>query len=360
MSLTSVERTLQELVAIRSTTDNRAANRQLFGYVQNRLKRHGMHVVELDDDGYGILLATSRRTKSPKVLLVAHADVVPAPDELFATEVETKALRGRGVWDMKFAIAGYLELVGVLKTAVPDYDFGIAITSDEETRNRNVAYLLRHGYAPKSAVLLDGGQEWQLERAAKGAWTTTVTVSGKTAHGSRPWEGVSASMLLLDLLADVRKLFTSEGPETDTLNISLLSAGTAQNQIPAQAGACLDIRVMNQTSLEFLQDKVAAIYRHYKAQWETTVLLRPAMHDLENAYYRAFIASASAEAKAPERATLSFGASEASSFLEAGIPCIVTRPLGGGHHADTEWVDRKSLNHIVPILQAYLQAVARD
>jgi len=37
------------------------------------------------------------------------------------------------------------------------------------------------------------------------------------------------------------------------------------------------------------------------------------------------------------------GASDAVSFLEAGIPAVEFGPVGGGHHGPEEWVSLSSL-----------------
>jgi succinyl-diaminopimelate desuccinylase len=58
---------------------------------------------------------------------------------------------------------------------------------------------------------------------------------------------------------------------------------------------------------------------------------------------------------APEIETLSVGrdgASDAASFIEAGIPAVEFGPAGGGHHGPEEWV---SLQEFVRSLPAQLE-----
>jgi succinyl-diaminopimelate desuccinylase len=45
------------------------------------------------------------------------------------------------------------------------------------------------------------------------------------------------------------------------------------------------------------------------------------------------------------------GASDAASFIEAGIPAVEFGPAGGGHHGPDEWVSLQSLS-------SYRQALA--
>ena len=42
------------------------------------------------------------------------------------------------------------------------------------------------------------------------------------------------------------------------------------------------------------------------------------------------------------------GASDAVSFLEAGIPAVEFGPVGGGHHGPEEWVSISSLAPLPP------------
>jgi succinyl-diaminopimelate desuccinylase len=55
------------------------------------------------------------------------------------------------------------------------------------------------------------------------------------------------------------------------------------------------------------------------------------------------------------------GASDAISFLEAGIPAVEFGPIGGGHHGPEEWVSisslaryRQALNDFILALPAWL------
>ncbi|HVV67081.1 MAG TPA: M20/M25/M40 family metallo-hydrolase [Candidatus Saccharimonadales bacterium] len=359
MERTALEEILGELVAIPTVTSNVEANRQLIEYVRRELAKANMHIKILRDGERDILVATTRHTNSPEVLLVAHGDVVPASDNaLFKLRSDEHKLYGRGVLDMKFAIAAYMEVVKKLTADLQSYDFGIAVTTDEEASNHNVVYLLEQGYSPKSVVLLDGGDAWQLESAAKGAWTVKLTVHGRGAHGSQPWAGDSASFKLLSLLDEIKALFAEHKPHTDTLNISMLAAGQAVNQIPDKASAVLDVRVVNEASLRRLQQKIGSICDRYNAEQAVSALLPPLEHDLSNHYLQTFAEVTQEVTGQLSAPMLSYGASEAAHFKQRNIPCVVTAPAGGGRHGDDEWVSRQSLNFAVPILVNYLRAVA--
>ena len=61
------------------------------------------------------------------------------------------------------------------------------------------------------------------------------------------------------------------------------------------------------------------------------------------------------------------GASDAISFLEAGVPAVEFGPIGGGHHGPEEWISvrslgqyREALVEFVTLLPARLPADGED
>ena len=51
------------------------------------------------------------------------------------------------------------------------------------------------------------------------------------------------------------------------------------------------------------------------------------------------------------------GASDAASFIEAGIPAVEFGPTGGGHHGPDEWVSLRSLAEYRRALAAFVRAL---
>jgi len=67
----------------------------------------------------------------------AHVDVVAGDESLFTLRTSGDKLSGRGAYDMKFAIAAYMQLVDELQGTLNAYDFSIMITTDEEYGGRD-------------------------------------------------------------------------------------------------------------------------------------------------------------------------------------------------------------------------------
>lgn len=320
-----------------------------------------MHIVRRKYNGHDALVATTRQTKTPAVMLVAHIDVVPAPERLFTMTERDGKFFGRGVWDMKFAIASYLALVDELKDALDDYDFGIMISSDEELEDVGIRELAADGFLPKVAILPDGANDWQIETAAKGATYFVVHFTGKTAHGSRPWLGDSVSLKIHRFISDLNELFDNQGPETPTLNISSMEVGkigVALNRIPDAGRIALDIRVPNPAEQVRIMRELETLCVEYDARLEEVVSFPPLVHDADNQFFDAFAESIQKVTGIQQNGFLSLGASSAPAFVERGVPCILTSPTGGDRHSDDEWLDIASFAAFVPILRDYLSRVA--
>lgn len=322
-----------------------------------------MHIYRTTHDGYDALVATTRNTKTPRVMLAGHIDVVPATPEMFIVKEEGDKLIGRGVWDMKSAIAAYMLAVDELKDDLALYDFGIMISSDEETRDLGMKTLLEEGYCPtEAAVLLDGGYDWQVAKLAKGAFYGTFTVDGSSGHGSRPWLADSASMRLVALLAELQKHFTEQIITSNTLNISALQSGVvgqAVNQIPAQARAGIDIRVMSDEDATQLKKIITDLCVKYRATFTPFVEFTTLNHDMTSPHMASFINHIERVTGIKNEGVISAGASDANHFMARGIECVVTWPIGGGHHSEQEWIDKQSLEDIVPIIASYLQEMTK-
>lgn len=355
-----VETILSRLVAFPTLPDNHAANQKGLAYVEAFLLGRGMHVVQQEYLDSGVLIATTRPTKQPKIMLVAHLDVVPAPDHLFKMVEQDGKLYGRGVFDMKHAIAAFLAAVDQLGAALPQYDFGILVFTDDESRDQQLGVVLEDGYGCEVAVLPDGGDNWQIESMAKGMIHAAVRLTGKTSHGSRPWEGDSASLKIIDFLHELRLKFAGHGPETDTLNIGLVhSSSGAWNQLPDYAEATIDIRVINQTQQTFFINYLTHLAKKFGAELEIKSVLEPLVHDREHTHLQQFADCIYQVTGVKDQGFLSHGATSAPHFLRYGTPCIITSPPGGGRHSDAEWIDKQGLRHFPDVLQAYLERAAK-
>jgi len=358
----NIEQILKKLVSFRTVTSDLRENKKAILWLKNEFKKFDLYLNEYNFNSYTSLVATIQKTKNPDFFLAAHIDVVPGPDNLFSLRKEKNKLIGRGVFDMKFAIACYLKLLEDLKEELKRYNFGIMITSDEEIGGYNGAKaLLEEGYKAKFCFLPDGGNEFLIEKGAKGVWHLIIESYGKSSHGSRPWEGLNAIDQLIDFLNMLRKEFVSEPCKDkyhyhNTLNIGKIEGGEVANKVPDFATALIDIRFMPKENKAKLKNKIYKIKNKFKnIKIKEKVFGNGYEVDLKNPYIKSFIEIIERRFKTKPSFIISHGTSDARFFASKNIPVIVTRPRGGGHHSDREWVDIKSLNNFYIVLKEFVK-----
>lgn len=359
-SLSPLTAKLADLIALPTMSQDAAAASKAVDFLTTKCQQHDLQVDRLERNGFPSLVATTQGSKQPKLLLQAHIDVVPAKPHGYALRQQDGKLYGRGVFDMKFAAACYLQLVEELKEELSMYDFGLMFTSDEEIGGQDgVAWLLDHGYGAEVCILPDGGNDWQLETVCNGAWQIALTALGKTAHGSRPWEGENAISRLMDGLSAVSALFGEPQPGESTLTISQISGGEAINQVPDNATATLDIRFPEAEDYDRLTREITAIAEQHQLDLTTVTRNDVCRTDVTQPHVARFIELAEQLRGKPLGTCRSYGGSDARFFAKHNIPTIVIRPNGGGAHSDDEWIDETELAKFYEVIKAYIVETAK-
>jgi succinyl-diaminopimelate desuccinylase len=83
----------------------------------------------------------------------------------------------------------------------------------------------------------------------------------------------------------------------------------------------------------------------------------PATVDRDSAYVKALRWSAAAHHDGEPMSVGRDGASDAVSFLRAGVPAVEFGPVGAGHHGPAEWVSVSSLETYRQALESFLLAI---
>ncbi|HEX8560322.1 MAG TPA: acetylornithine deacetylase [Pyrinomonadaceae bacterium] len=248
-----VESTLAELVRIDSRSS--VSNAALVRHVLPRVEAAGLDArlyPYADERGVEKLQLVAVHPKNfeeggrVELALVGHTDTVPFDpawaEALVLTEREGK-LYGRGSCDTKAFIAAALtavEEVGVGRLARP---LALVLTADEEVGCLGAKRLAAaRPFGARHAVV---GEPTSLRpmRAGKGYCSAEVTVRGREGHSAYPHLGASAItraarlITRLEAVAEELKGLAHEAfdPPHTTLNVGLVSGGTARNVI---AGEC--------------------------------------------------------------------------------------------------------------------------
>ena len=351
---------LSALVSMETETANTRENANALRWVEQQLSHLGLHFKRRAYNGHCSLIATTKETMEPDIFLVAHIDVVPAPKELFNPRIDGQKMYGRGVYDMKMAIACYMLLLEELQDYLPQLNIGLMLTSDEETGGMNgVKRLLEAGYASRIALLPDGGFNWNFEEEAKGVLHLEIAASGKSAHSSRPDLGENAIEILMSALEEIGHYFEQQkerhGAYHPTVNIGVIQGGKSVNQVPERAAAKIDIRYPSAISKEELYADLAQL-AHKDPRLSFKRIAEGAAHhvDVRQSPFIRFQEIAKKLYGIEIGKTRSYGASDARFFGERNIPVLVIAPKGGAIHSDGEWIDLEDLTRFYNVLKLWV------
>ncbi|HEV2412859.1 MAG TPA: M20/M25/M40 family metallo-hydrolase [Candidatus Saccharimonadales bacterium] len=365
----STEEILNKLVSYKTVSGNFAETIELLDFADNLLTDCGFHVTRFVTKGYPSLLASTHKSnlKTPRICLASHVDVVKATDDLFKVKRTKEKLSGRGVFDMKFALAAYLNFVQQISSHVQDYDLGIMITSDEEIGGANgVRWLIDdYGYRPTFTILPDHGNHdfWNIEKSSRGIIDLRVVAKGKSGHSSRAWEGENAITKLGKYLYHLNEAnFKYQGPTTSTFSINQIKGGLAPTltQVPDYAEAYLDFRFKDQADRDLLMAEIHRLAKMYDVIIDEVLVDGP-VHtvDLKNPFVRELTGTIEEVTRTKIGYVDAYGTTDARYFDNHALQCVVPGLPGGGHHGDDEWIDRKAIKQFDEVLRQYIEKVAR-
>lgn len=349
-----LEKTLAELVAIPSTSDNAEACNEIITYIERRLLPLGLHIERSAYTPNPWLLATTNGTKAPDILLAAHLDVVPGLPEQFTLQSDGEKLIGRGTYDMKFAAACYINLFETFSEQLRSKNIGMLFTTDEEIGGDCMPGLLEAGLRPGIVFIPDGGDNWQIEEKAKGFFGIELSTKGRWAHGSRPWEGDNAMHRLMDALSQLRQAYPSDDPMGSTLVVSAIHGGKAVNQVPDYAEGKIDFRSFDTEECSAFILRLTRLAEKYGLEFRIPQSGAPVVFNKEHPSAQSFVHALRDIIGKEVTYKPSFGGSDARYFAAYSIPSIICEPSGGGRHAPDEWILKDDLERYHNLLHHWL------
>jgi succinyl-diaminopimelate desuccinylase len=331
-------------------------------FVKGWLEAREIDVREHAHNGLPVLVADVGATESPPtptVLLHGHLDVVPGFQEQFEPRVEGDRLIGRGAYDMKGGLAAMMcalkdcaaqDRVRVRFLCVPDEEA-------EDVEARSTDELVRAGVRGDFAIT---GEPTNLHIGiqAKGVLAMRIEVSGRSAHGSTPWLGDSAVLKAFDVFRQIEAMpFARESSELfdrPSINLGRLEGGDVFNKVPDRCEMVVDIRYLPGQDPGAILAQIRALPDVTVAR---TLTRAPAHVSRTNPYVRALREAAGRTLEGEALSVGRDGASDAISFLEAGIPAVEFGPIGGGHHGPEEWVSIESLRRYREVLAVFVRTL---
>ena len=266
----AVIETLQKLVLIESGSANLPGLAKVADYAQSRLTALGAQTerIKASDSERVMVKGVFKGKGRLKAMLMAHMDTV-YPDGILASQpykLDGNRLYGPGIADDKGGIAVILHALGVLKSlGWSDYaTVTVLFNPDEEIGSGGSGALIQAlaaehdvvlSYEPTAAKSMAKVEGVLL--AAAGTATATMEVKGRASHaGAAPDEGRNALIELSHQMLATQDI--AKNIPGAQLNWTYAQGGSVRNQIPAQAMATADVRLLKPDAAEKLQAALVA------------------------------------------------------------------------------------------------------
>jgi succinyl-diaminopimelate desuccinylase len=328
-------------------------------FVKGWLEARDLEVVDAVHHGRPVLATTVGAADGPTVVLHGHLDVVPGRPEQFRPRVKGDRLFGRGAYDMKGALAAMMtatrDLLG--ERSVRVHFLCVADEESDDAGHRASDLLVDRGYRGDFAITGEP-TEMRIGVQAKGVLGVRLEVAGRAAHGSTPWLGDNAIVKALEVYERIRSLpfarASSELFDRPSINLGRIVGGDALNKVPDRCVADIDIRFLPGQEAE---EVLAAIEALPDVNVKVLLSRDPVIVDARNPFVRALAEVVARDVPAERVSVGRDGASDAVSFLDAGVPAVEFGPRGGGHHGPDEWVSISSLERYRTSLVEFVRLV---
>lgn len=318
-----------------------------------KLTAAGLHCTVETCSGRNVLFAATTPGKEPDVLLNAHLDVVPAPDELFTLKIDGNVARGRGTCDcLGNAVCAAQVLVNLKNQA----SVGAIFTCDEEIGGDTTAAMVKLGYRARQLAIVIDGSRYAVAVAQKGIIIIRLRARGAGGHASAPWACDNPIDKLFNGYAKLKNTWpevTAADQWHDTMTPCQIQAGFADNQIPDQAEMTINIRYTNAEDYATITRLVESLTG---LETDVTRTCAPLYTD-ENAPAIQALLAALRQTFPAETITVQRmnGATDARHLSAFGVPVAIIGTPGGNVHSDQEWADLDGIAKYTDMLTGFIR-----
>lgn len=363
---------LEQLVNIDSGIDHPAGIEQVAHLVGDRLATMGFDVQYINYPGVCThLLAHKQGATDTKVMVTGHMDTVFPRGTAAARPftIRDGQAYGPGVLDMKGGITtALLALESLYEAGWNDKTVTVFFCGDEETGHpytNAVDHFQQEALGQAAVFNMESGRpDGAVVIGRKGGIKPEIRVKGRTAHaGNEPEKGANALLELIYKLAEVQNITNRDAGTT--VNIGVVHGGVADNVVPGDAYAKIDIRFTQvaeaDTILQALRDIAA---RQYVAGTETTmtgdkIVFMPMETTAAGQALFQLIQEQGRKLAIPDIQGVVMGASSDSCWTTiAGAPTVCSMgPRGGLNHSEREYIVIEGLIERAKLLALALDAI---
>ncbi len=345
---------LEQLIQFETVASNALAMHQGIDFVVKHLQSRGI-TTQLSEYHKQPYLTWGAPLAESKVLINTHLDVVPARSGQFVPRSTNKKIFGRGSADTKSFVAVLANLSADCIRIAKQKGVTFMVVTDEEiggdTTNQMIKSMPQLGFG-----IFGEPTNLQIVNQAKGIAQIKVTILGKSAHGSKPWQGVNAILQLTHQLATFLQSYPAPKKESfaTTITPTLIEGGSVINQVPEQATISFDVRLNPKASIEAVVQSMAHYFNSHSVEvlrFESAINTSSRLPEVQ-----AFAKQVKACLGSATFSRQHFS-SDARHLSAQGIPALVFGPTGGDLHGAHEWISLESLEMVSDILHAYILSV---
>ena len=370
-----------DLIIIPSHLEVTGGEKQISEFVRDTVVEMGLpvEVQEVIDNRCNIIVKLEGSGSGRSLAFNGHLDTVPPGVEMkdpYRPVVKNGRIYGRGSCDMKGAVGVMIYTLFLLKKTGLSLKGDLYLTAvvGEETGGNGTRYLVKHGFRPDFAIV---GEPTDLELVTshKGVCHISVTVKGRSCHGSVPDQGSNAIVAVSDFIQSMKEKLVPELEKrtqklvgSATLNIGKIIGGTKVNMVADRCILELDRRWVMGESLKLIaseiEDLINEVCRKDPGLQAEVKVLYP-----DDEYYgplpvpedheitRLVKDSLEGIGKRPEVAGMQ-GWTDAATLFHSGIPTVVFGPGSIRQaHTDDEWVETGQLVEAVKCYTAIAASV---
>lgn len=345
---------LKELILIDSSTKEGA--NQAVEFCKQWLIEHELQPSLIENNGYKMVVCEIGEGDKT-IVFNGHVDVVSGKKEQFVPVEKDGRIYARGAADMKAGVAAMMVAMKELRNQKIGVKIQLQIVSDEEIGGMNcTGYLVENDYRGDFVISSEPTQ-LGIALQAKGVLRLEVEVNGKSAHGSRPWEGDNAIVKAYRVYEKLLELpFTKESSEfyeSPSINLAIIAGGEVFNKVPDHCVMSLDIRYLPGQNPDSIVQQIERI-----SEGKVTVGLKgiPVATKQDDPFINQ-LKPVLEKHIAGEAVTFGqHGAADTQYFAAHGIPAIEFGPSGANWHGDDEYIELESLEKYKDILIDYVKS----
>lgn len=307
--------------------------------------------------------------RGERVLLLGHLDTVWPLGTLDRRPFDCTdgVVTGPGVFDMK---AGLVQALLAMRDLGCREDGGppvtLLVTFDEEIGSPAGRALVESEAARAQAVLVlePAGPGGATKQARKGWGRYDAVVTGRAAHvGLDPEAGRNALVELAHFVTEVHDL---DGARSDLRVIPTTArVGVSANTIPELASLTIDVRGARADDLAWAEEQLRGVAARAGRSCRVEIdggVNRPPMESVTGAALVPRVERAARAAGVDVPPPVAVGGVSDGNFTAAlGIPTLDgLGAVGGGAHAEHEWVDAGTMPQRAALLGALVHDLTED